>query len=120
MVDAVYKVYSLGNDISRMVESSDVDSSAFWLVVLLLKMMLMSEIHSDSLSFGRYIRNLRVSMSQPRTILASSGVPSPFSFLVLVASAHGIGSSTCVGRNMVYMASGAAFFPLITNFLCLT
>ena len=54
-------------------------------------------------------------MSHPRTIFASSGVPSPFSFLMLVASSRGIGSSACVGRNMVCIARSAAFCPLLTQ-----
>ena len=115
-MEAIDKVSPLGDDVSGMVEQSDGGLSDLSLVALLLWVMSMSEIHSDVLSFGRYIWNRHVLISHLRTILASFGVPSPFSFLVLVVLLREIGSSTCVGQNMVCMTSGAAFCPFITQF----
>ena len=91
-----------------------VDLSDFLVVDLALKITSISDIHSDVLSFGKCILNLRVSINHPKTILVSSGVPSPFSFLVLVTSARGIGSAACVGRNTVCMTRVAEFRPFIT------
>ena len=93
-----------------------VDPSDFLVVDLVLRITSISDIHSDTLSFGRYIWNSCVSINHPKTVVASSGVPSPFSFLVPVVSVREIGSVAYVGWNIVCMASGATFCTFITKF----
>ena len=47
------------------------------------------------------MRNDLVSTSQPSIVLSSSEVPSPRSFLSLMASARGSGSEDVAGLNIV-------------------
>ena len=56
-----------------------------------------------------------MSTSHPSNVLRSSGVPSPLSFLSLIESFRGSGSVAFGGRNIVWIASGAAFCALSTQ-----
>ena len=59
-------------------------------------------------------------MSHPNTHLRSSDAPSPSNLQMLVGLSLGMGSASCVGRNMQLTASGAAFCPFWTQFLSST
>ena len=72
-------------------------------------------VHSNALLDGRKMRNCRVSICHPKTDFDSSGVPSPTSLRILVASSRGSGSLMSVGRNVAWTARGAAFHPFCTQ-----
>ena len=75
-----------------------------------------SSSHWRDLSLGKYILNSLVSTCYPRMFCDYVGVPSNSSFLILVASSRGIGSALFVGRNIVWTANGAAFWPFSVQF----
>ena len=85
------------------------------LTLLYFNICLISYIQSFAFRRGKDMRNKRVLMSQPRTHLISSGVPSPSSLGILVALARGSGSDSLVGRKTVWTASGAACCPFVTQ-----
>ena len=58
------------------------------------------------------MQDRRVLIFHPRTVLTSSGVPSPSSFWILVILARDRGVESLDGRNTVWTARGVVFFPL--------
>ena len=79
------------------------------------RIRLRSRVQSAAFSMERNIMIFLVFISQPRTIFDSLGVPSPFNFGMLSASAQRRGQVVLTGRNTVCTTSGDAFFPFCTR-----